>query len=52
MNVNGYKNTEDKQKQTFIKGNMGVPPWSGKIYVYHPKRRDQQNHRLYQNSKK
>ena len=30
MNVNGYKNTEDAQKQhTFIKGKMGVPPWNG-----------------------
>ena len=35
MNVNGYKNTEDTQKthrnkQTFIKGKMGVPPWNYK----------------------
>ena len=29
MNVNGYKNTEDTQKQSFIKGKMGVPPWNG-----------------------
>ena len=31
MKVNGYKKTEDthKNKQTFIKGKMGAPPWNG-----------------------
>ena len=29
MIVNGFKNTEDTQKQTFIEGKMGVPPWNG-----------------------
>ena len=30
INVNGYKNTEDTQKQTNIyKRKMGVSPWNG-----------------------
>ena len=30
MNVNGYKTQKThRNKQTFIKGKMGVPPWNG-----------------------
>ena len=30
MNLNGYKTQKThRNKQTFIKGNMGVPPWNG-----------------------
>jgi len=30
MNVNGYKTQKThRNKQTFIKGKTGVPPWNG-----------------------